>query len=146
MDDEGFFGLEQMTAVELAALAASTDLWHNVPALAMLAKRAPDVALPVARSLLTADDELIAAEALSVLSRLDVDAAYAHMEEIAEDPPPALLRAMVEILAVDAPVIPDALPAVLEPLARRLESPKTGPEQDLAELLFSAYPHLRLGS
>lgn len=138
--------MEQMTTDELAALAASTDLWHNVPALALLAKRAPDVALPVARLLLTADDELIAAEALSVLSKLDATAAYAYMEEIADDPTPKLLRAMVEILAVDAPVSSDALPAVLEPLARKLRSPKTGPEQDLAELFFAAYPQLRSSS
>jgi hypothetical protein len=144
MEDD--FPLEGLSNDELAELAASSDLWHNVPALSLLADRDPDLALSVARPLLHADDEFIAAAALRVVAALDTSSAHTFMQEIADDPSPRLLDAMVEILAVDLPVDPSMLPGVLQPMASRLASPRSGEEQDLAILFFRQYPQLQPGS
>ncbi|MGQ0837308.1 hypothetical protein [Actinokineospora sp.] len=140
MDDE--VEPHRLGTDELAARAASGDGWNNVPALAELARRAPVVALAIATTMLTCDDALLAARAPRVVAEFDERDAHAFMATVGDDPAFPILAAIVEILAVDSPVDPGALPGVLRRVARRLAAPRSGREQDLANLFFRQYPHL----
>src|SRR3954468_4854627 len=106
MDDE--VAWEEYSDADLAALALSSDLWLNAPALAELGERSSEVARPVALKALGRDDALLQAAALRVLAESDLEAALDYMRRTVTSAPLIVLEAMVEVIAVDHTVDTDA--------------------------------------
>ena len=104
-EDEPSWG--DLTIKELADLALGSDLWLNAPALSQLGERAPDAARAVALEALRRSDTLLAATALRVLSEVDLDSALDYMHRTAPSWPLRILDTMVDVLAVDHPIVPE---------------------------------------
>jgi hypothetical protein len=78
-----------------------------------------------------------------VLAASDLDGALDYMRQTAPEWPLRILDAMVEILAVDHPILPDRAPDLLPQIAERLSEPANSEEYNLADLFLRQYPHLR---
>src|SRR3954454_19227159 len=105
-----------LTNSELAVLALGPDVWLNAPALAELGDRSPEAARPVAVEALRRPDTLLAATALRVLAKSDLDGALDHMRRTVSQAPLNLLDAMVDVLAVEHPIAPEREPGLLAEL------------------------------
>jgi hypothetical protein len=109
-------------------------------ALRELARRSPDLALTVARALVTSSADWTSSAALEVLAELDFADALQVMQRLAARCSSKLMTTMAVLLAVDHPVDAATESALLDTLGDRLAEPRSAAEVDAADLFFRRYP------